>query len=150
MSLGLGDDAFARIDEDDGQFGGGRAGDHVARVLNVAGRVGDDELAARRGEVAVGHVDGDALLAFGAQAVGEQREVNVGVAALSAGALYGFQLILEDGFAVQQHAADQRALAVVDAAGGGEAQQVHGHVAVQVGGLLGVPKPALLLFFSKS
>jgi hypothetical protein len=39
------------------------------------GGVGDDELALGRGEVAVGHVDGDALLALGAQAVGEQREV---------------------------------------------------------------------------
>ena len=39
------------------------------------GRVGDDELAPRRVEVAVGHVDRDALLALGAQAVGEQREV---------------------------------------------------------------------------
>ena len=40
------------------------------------GRVGDDELAPRRGEVAIGHVDGDALLALGLQAVGEQGEVD--------------------------------------------------------------------------
>ena len=63
------------------RFGGGRAGDHVARVLNVAGRVGDDELALRRREVAVRDVDGDALLALGAQAVGEQREVHLLLAA---------------------------------------------------------------------
>jgi hypothetical protein len=47
----------------------------------VAGRVGDDELALGRGEVAVRDVDRDALLALGAQAVGEQREVRVVVAA---------------------------------------------------------------------
>ena len=41
------------------------------------GRVGDDELAPRGGEVAVGDVDRDALLPLGAQAVGEQREVDV-------------------------------------------------------------------------
>jgi hypothetical protein len=37
----------------------------------VARRVGQDERALRRGEVAVGDVDRDALLALGAQAVGE-------------------------------------------------------------------------------
>ena len=37
--------ALARIDQDDGQIGGGGAGHHVARVLLMAGRVGDDEFA---------------------------------------------------------------------------------------------------------
>ena len=40
------------------------------------GRVGDDEAPPRRREVAVGDVDRDALLALGAQAVGQQREVD--------------------------------------------------------------------------
>ena len=64
------------VDQNDREIRRGGAGGHVARVLLVAGRIGDDELAPRRGEVAVGHVDGDALLAFGAQAVGEQREID--------------------------------------------------------------------------
>jgi hypothetical protein len=68
--------ALARVDEDDRQVGGGRRRDHVARVLLVAGRVGDDVLARAGGEVAIGDVDGDALLALGLQAVGEQREVD--------------------------------------------------------------------------
>ena len=76
MAARLGQDALARIDQNDRQVGGGRAGGHVARVLLVARRVGDDELAPRRGEVAIGDVDGDALLALGAQAVGEQREID--------------------------------------------------------------------------
>jgi hypothetical protein len=42
--------------------------------------VGDDELPLRRREVPVGDVDRDALLPLGAQAVGEQREVDVVVA----------------------------------------------------------------------
>ena len=75
------DDALARVDEDQREVGGRRAGDHVARVLHVAGRVGDDELAPRRREVAVRDVDRDALLALGPQAVGEQREVHVLLAA---------------------------------------------------------------------
>jgi hypothetical protein len=48
----------------------------------VARTVGDDEPPPRRREVAVGDVDGDALLALGAQAVGQQREVDLAVAAL--------------------------------------------------------------------
>ena len=71
------DDAVARVDEDDREVGRRRAGDHVARVADVAGGVGDDEAAPRRREVAVRDVDRDALLALGAQAVGEQREVDV-------------------------------------------------------------------------
>ncbi len=40
-------------------------------------RVGDDELALVGGEVAVGNVDGDALLALGGEAVDQEREVDV-------------------------------------------------------------------------
>ena len=69
--------ALARVDQHDGEIGGRGAGRHVAGVLLVAGRVGDDELALRRGEEAVGDVDGDALLALGLEAVDQQREVDV-------------------------------------------------------------------------
>src|SRR2546426_116209 len=48
---------------------------HVAGVLLVSGSVGDDELAPGRGEIAVGDVDGDALLALRLEPVGEQRQV---------------------------------------------------------------------------
>jgi hypothetical protein len=58
---------LARIDEDEREVGGRCAGHHVARVLDVTRCVGDDELPLRRREVAVGDVDGDALLALGAQ-----------------------------------------------------------------------------------
>ena len=75
MAARLLDDAVARIDQQDGELRGRRGRDHVARVLLVARRVGDDELALRRGEVAVRDVDGDALLALGGQAVGQQRKV---------------------------------------------------------------------------
>ena len=70
---------------------------------------------------AVGDVDRDALLALGAQAVGEQREVEPVDAAL----LDVRELVGQHGLGVVQQPADQRRLAVVDAAGGGEAQQVH-------------------------
>jgi hypothetical protein len=76
VAPGLGQHALARVDQDDRQVGGRGGGDHVARVLLVARRVGDDVLAAAGAEVAIGDVDGDALLALGLQAVGQQRQVD--------------------------------------------------------------------------
>ncbi|CAB3731085.1 hypothetical protein LMG24076_05454 [Trinickia soli] len=64
------------VDQDDRRMRRRSARHHVARVLLVARRVGDDELAPRRGEVAIGHVDRDALLALGFQAVGQQRQID--------------------------------------------------------------------------
>ena len=116
--------ALAGVDEHEREVGGRRAGDHVARVLHVPGRVGDDELAPRRREVAVRDVDRDALLALGAQAVGEQREVGVVEALVAARALDRLELVLEDLLGVEQQPADERALAVVDRAGRREPQQL--------------------------
>ena len=78
----------------------------------MAGRVGDDELALARREVAVGDVDRDALLALGLEAVGEEGEVDR-LAAAGLG-LERVELVGEDGAAVEQEPPDQRALAVVD------------------------------------
>ena len=114
-----------RVEQDHREVRGRRAGDHVARVLHVAGRVGDDELAPRGGEVAVRDVDRDALLALGPQAVGEQREVRVVEPLLAARALDGLELVLEDLLAVEEQAPDERALAVVDGAGGGDPEELH-------------------------
>ena len=69
--------AVAGIDQDDGELAVRGPGRHVAGVLLVTRCVGDDELALRRREVAVRHIDRDALLAFGLQAVGQQREVDL-------------------------------------------------------------------------
>ena len=120
------ENALASVHEDQGEVGRGRAGDHVARVLLVAGRVGDDELAPRRVEVAVGHVDRDSLLALGAQAVREQREVHVAVAATLRGLLHVLELVLEDRLGVEEQPADQGRLAVVHGARGCEADELGG------------------------
>ena len=122
---GLLGQAVARVHQDDGEVGGGGAGDHVPGVLNVAGGVGDDELAPRRREVPVGDVDRDALLALGPQAVGQQGEVGALLAAVPRGALDRGELVLEDGLGVEEQPPDQGRLAVVDRAGGGEPQDVH-------------------------
>jgi len=96
VAAALLDDAGARIDEHDGEVGRGGARHHVARVLHVAGRIGDDEAAARRGKIPVGDVDGDALLALGAQAIGEVGEVDLAGAGDIGGALQRLDLILHE------------------------------------------------------
>jgi hypothetical protein len=60
----------SRIDEDDCQVCGRRAGHHVAGVLLVTRRVRDDEAPPRRREVAIGDVDRNALLALGSETIG--------------------------------------------------------------------------------
>src|SRR5664280_2117223 len=125
VAPGLLDDSLAGVDQDHGEVGGRVPGHHVARVLHVARCVGDDELAGRGGEVAVGHVDGDALLALGPQAVGQQREVRVVVAALDRHPLHGLELVLEDRLRIVEQTSDQGALAVVHRPGRGEPEQLH-------------------------
>ena len=125
VAPGLGQDPLAGVDQDHGQLGGRGAGDHVARVLLVARRVGHDELAVLGREEAVGHVDGDALLALGGQAVDQEGEVELaalGADLLRVGLERG-QVVLEDQLGLVEEAPDQRALAVVDRATGDEAQQ---------------------------
>ena len=123
MPAGLLQQAVPGVDEHDHQLGGGRTGHHVAGVLDVARGVGDDEFPLGRGEVAVGDIDGDALFPLRAQAVGDQRQVGVVVAALLGGALDRRPLVFHDGLGVVEQAADERGLAVVDGAGGGQAQE---------------------------
>ena len=125
MPAGLLQHALARVDQHDGEVGRRGAGRHVAGVLLVAGRVGDDELALRRREEAIGDIDGDALLALGFEPVDQQREIDVVAvgAVLSGVALKRRQLVFEDQLGVVEQAADQRRLAVIDRAAGQEAQQ---------------------------
>ncbi len=98
----------------------------------MAGRVGDDELALVGREVAVGDVDGDALLALGHQPVGEQGEVDAPVAERR-GALDRLELVLVDGARVVEQPPDERRLAVVDRAHRDEAQELLLLVAREVG-----------------
>ncbi len=130
VPAGLLQDTLAGVDEHDDGIRGGRAGHRVLGVLHVPGAVREDEAAAVRGEVAVGDVDGDALLALGTQAVGQQGQVDRLVparqpaeAAVRGGAGDGVELVGEDRLGVVQEPAHQGGLAVVDRSGGGEAEQ---------------------------
>jgi hypothetical protein len=89
MPAGLAQNARTCIDQQDGHVGVGSAGEHVAGVALVAGGVGQDVTAAGGGEEAVGDIDGDALFAFGTQAVGQRGQV-------------GDALLIGDGFQVVQ------------------------------------------------
>ena len=108
--------AVAGVDQHHRDVRGRRAGDHVARVADVPGGVGDDERPPRGGEEAVGDVDRDALLALGAQPVGQPREVHLRV----------LELVGHQRLGVVEQAADQRRLAVVHRSGGRQTHEV-GH-----------------------
>jgi hypothetical protein len=92
------------------------------------------------GEVAVRHVDRDALLPLGPQAVGEQREVDVVLAAFLADPLDRLDLVGEDGLRVVEQAADERALAVVDGPRRREPQDVHFRSSPRASGLPSPPR----------
>ena len=118
--------ALAGIDQHHRQIGGRGAGRHVAGVLLVAGRVGDDEAAPAGGEETVGDVDGDALLALGLETVHKQRQVGGGAlgAVLAAGGRHRRQLVGGDETGVVEQAPDQRRFAAVDAAADDQTQRV--------------------------
>ena len=98
MAVRLRQQALARVDQHDREIGVGGAGRHVAGVLLMARRVGDDERALVGGEIAIGDIDRDALLALGLEAVDQQREVDflAGRAVLLRVALQRGELIVED------------------------------------------------------
>ena len=95
----------------------------------MAGRVGQDEAAAWGLEVAVGDVDGDALVALGRQAIDQQRVVDVAPRRAEAAgvALQHRHDVVGDGAAFEQQAADQGGFAIVHAAAGQHAEERIGH-----------------------
>ena len=95
----------------------------------MARRVGQDEAAAWGFEEAVGDVDGDALVAFGGEAIDQQRVVGAARhgAEADAVALQRRHHVVGDGAALEQQAADQGGLAVVHRAAGENAQKGVGH-----------------------
>ena len=94
----------------------GGGGDHVACALLVAWGVANDELTLLGAEIAVGHIDGDALLAFSRQTVGEQGQIGFALA------LHTGQVVLQNRFGVNQQATNQGGFAIIHRATGDEFQ----------------------------
>jgi len=115
------------VDQHDGDVSGRGAGDHVARVLHVPRRIGEDEAPSRRREVTPGDVDRDALLALGAQAVGHQGQLGAREAAPSTGLLDVIELVDQECLTVEEQSADERRLPVIDGTGGGDTDHGGGH-----------------------
>ena len=126
MATGLGHQPLRGIHQQHRDVSGGCAGHHVARVLFVAGRVGHDKTSPVRGEIPVRHVDGDALLALSSEAIGHEGEVDVTGATTNRCLGNGVELVVEELLGVDEEAADQRRLAIIDRANGREAQQARG------------------------
>ncbi len=124
MPAGLPQYATARVHQDDREIRGRSAGRHVARVLLVPRRVGDDEFPLGRGEITVSDVDGDALFAFGAQAVGEQSQIERAGGAVHRRFGDRCELVFVNAVGIVQQPADQRALAIVYAARGRKAEEI--------------------------
>ncbi len=121
----LGQKPLAGVDQQQRHVGVGGAGRHVAGVLLVAGRIGGDEISPVGGKEAIGHVDGDALLALGDETVDQQREIDALLAHMPVAAVLfqRRQLVVEDHLAVIEQSADERRLTIVHRAAGQEAQQ---------------------------
>src|SRR2546426_726447 len=95
MAPRLSQHPMTRIDEDEGHIAGARAGHKVACILLVPGRIRDDELSFRSCKIAVSNINGNALLPFRAQAVGQQREIDAFAAAPFVFALRAFDLVFK-------------------------------------------------------
>ena len=107
---------FGGVHQHHSRISAGGGCDHVAGVLLVAGSVTNDELALLGAEIAVGHIDGDALFSFGRQAVSEQGQIGFTLA------LHTGQVVLQDRFGVNQQATNQGGFAVIHRATGDEFQ----------------------------
>src|SRR5690349_833745 len=116
MAEGLRQEPLSRINQNDGEIriGGGRH--HIARILLVTRRVGDDERSRRGRKIPIGHVDGDALLAFSLEPVDEERKIDV----LAHGpvlpriTLERCQLVSGDQLLFVEQASDQGRFTVID------------------------------------
>src|ERR1700681_302631 len=89
----------------------------------MARGVGDDEFPSRSGEVTIRNVDGDSLLALGAQTIRQKREINRSARAVNPALFHGSQLVFVDALGVMQQPSNECGLAVIHAAGSCEAQQ---------------------------
>ena len=91
----------------------------------MARRIRHNELAAWRGKIAIGDINGDALFALGLQPVHQQGEVEIRALCAMLFRVIGQagENIIRHHFGLIEHPADQRGFAIIDRAAGDEAQQ---------------------------
>ncbi|CAB4790593.1 unannotated protein [freshwater metagenome] len=126
MSTGLLLEPLGGVENDQGHVGRAGAGGHIAGVLDVTGTVGNYKLASRGGGVAVGHVNGDALVALGTKTICHEAEVEVTDATLGRSSRHGLELVIEELAGVDEESTNERRLSVVHTADGGKTQEVGG------------------------
>ena len=115
MAAGLFLDAFVGIDEEEGCFGVGGAGDHVLEEFFVSRSIDDDVLALFGLEPNLRGVDGDVLIAFGLERVHQIGPFEGDTAAFR-DALELFEFAFGQRTGVVKKAADESGFAVVDVA----------------------------------
>ena len=113
------------INQNDAQVGSTSTRYHVAGILNMSRSIGDDKLAFRCGEIAVSHIDGDALFALSTETIREQSQVHFLITAALASSLHRLQLVFENRLAVIKQSSYQSTLSIVHAARSREAEQLH-------------------------
>jgi hypothetical protein len=117
------DHALACVDEQHNHVRGGGAGHRVPGVLHMPRAIGEDELPCRSGEVAIRHIDGDALLALGTQAIGEQSKISSIETPAPAHLLDMIKSVSQHRIGVEQQPTDQRGFPIVNRARRGKPQQ---------------------------
>ncbi len=125
MPAGLVEQPVARVDQQDRQIGGRRAGRHVARVLLMSGRIRQDEPPPWRFEETICDVDRHTLFAFRLESIDQQRVIDTPFDGAKANrvTLQRQHHVVGDGAALEQQPADQGRFAVIDAAAGQDAQK---------------------------
>jgi len=117
--------AMTCINQNDAQVGSTCTRYHVAGILNMSRSIGDDKLAFRCGEIAVSHIDGDALFTFSTKTIREQSQVHFLITAALACSLNRLQLVFENRLAIIKQSSYQSTLSIVHAARSREAEQLH-------------------------
>ena len=126
MATGLFLEALAGVKNYQGHVSRAGPRGHIAGVLDVTGAVGNYKLARRGGGVAVGHVNGDALVALGTKTISHEAEVEVTDATLGRSSCYGLELVVEELTGVDEESTNERRLSVIHTADGGKTQKVGG------------------------